>query len=432
MDPLGRFFRDGLSTPTASRRTLLKLASLAGVSWLTPVAEMLARAEEQSSSREPAQSVILLWLAGGPSQLETFDPHPGKRIAGDTKALQTPLSGVLLAEGMEAVAEQMESISLVRNLVSKEGDHERGTYLVKTGYSPLPVMVHPSLGAICAHHLPQGETEIPRHISISPGQWPSRGGFLGDRYDAFKVYDPAQPVPDATAAVDEDRLRQRLADLDVVERSFGRRRANRVADTLHAETVAAARRMMSSEQLAAFDISQEPRELRDSYGDSAFGRGCLAARRLTEAGVRCVEVTLDGWDSHVNNYNTQQARVADMAPAFAALIRDLRERGQLERTVVICGGEFGREPKINKAFGRDHWPTGFSIALAGGGIRGGVVLGETDPDGAKLTAEQGRQVHDIHATVLTALGLDPKLENVAPGPRPLKLSEGTPIAELLG
>jgi len=431
MDPLHRFFRSAPHDP--SRRTLLKLASLAGVSWLTPVAEMLARAQEQSPSREPAQSVILLWLAGGPSQLETFDPHPGMRIAGDTKAIETPLPDVLLAEGMEAVAAQMESISLVRNLVSKEGDHERGTYLVKTGYTPLPVLVHPSLGAICAHQLPAGGTEIPRHISILSGPWPSRGGFLGDQYDAFKIYDPAQPAPDMTATVEEDRLRRRQSDLEVVERSFRGRRAVGAANTLHEETIAAARRMMSSEQLSAFDIGQEPQALRDEYGDSAFGRGCLAARRLTEVGVRCVEVTLDGWDSHVNNYNTQQARVADMAPAFGALIKDLRERGQLERTVVICGGEFGRTPEINAAFGRDHWPGGFSIALAGGGIRGGIVLGETDSEGAKLSADQGRPVHDIHATVLTALGLDPAVENIAASAeRPIKLSEGAAIAELLG
>jgi hypothetical protein len=413
------------------RRSLLKMASLAGVGWLTPVAELLARADELQGGREPALSIIMLWMAGGPSQLETFDPHPGKKIAGPTKAIETVLSGVQLAAGMERIAQQLDSIAVIRDVVSKEGDHERGTYAVKTGFSPLPVLVHPSLGAICCHHLPAGGTEIPRHVSILPGPWPARGGFLGDQYDAFKMYDPANKVPDVTARVPDDRVIKRSEDLEVVERAFARRRAGRVKATLHPETVQAARRMMTSKQLEAFDVSQETERLRAMYGDTPFGRGCLAARRLIEQGVRCVEVTLDGWDSHANNESVQTARVKDLDPAFAALIHDLKERGLLERTIVMWAGEFGRTPVINPLGGRDHWPGGFSIALAGGGIRGGQVLGETDPEGAKLEWDKGHRLPDVHATILTALGLDPAFENIAPGPRPMKLSEGQPIGALL-
>ena len=419
-------------TNTLNRRSLLKLASLAGAAWLTPLAELLARADESKRGHEPAHSVILLWLAGAPSQLETFDPHPGKPIAGGTEAIGTTVRGIQLAKGLERTAEQMESIALVRNVVSKEGDHERGTYMVKTGYSPIPTAVHPSIGAICCHHLSEGSVEIPRHISILPNAWAGRGGFLGDQYDAFKVFDPSNSVPDVAARVSDKRTVKRQADLDVVEKAFAQRRNRRAQSTLHRETVDRARRMMTSAQLKAFEVKDEPEAIRAAYGDTAFGRGCLAARRLIEQGVRCVEVTLDGWDSHVNNHATQKARVETLDPAFGALIHDLKQRGLLERTIVLCCGEFGRTPTVNPLGGRDHWPGGFSIALAGGGIHGGRVIGETDPDGKKLEPDQGTSVPDIHATVLTALGLDTTIENLAPGPRPIKLSEGTPIKALLG
>jgi hypothetical protein len=410
------------------RRQFLKLAGLAGLSWLTPVGHLLAAQAERG--RTPAQSIILLWLAGGPSQLETFDPHPGAAIAGGTRAIATAVKGVRLAQGFEGLAEVMPSVALVRSLVSKEGDHERGTYLMKTGYRPDPTVEHPSIGAICCHELPVGGAEIPRHISILPGRWPGRGGFLGGEFDAFQVGDPSQPLPDVLARVSPDRDRRRVGDLDVVERAFARGRGGRIAATLHRETLQRARVMMTSEQLRAFDITQEPASLRDEYGDTPFGRACLAARRLTEVGVRCVEVTLDGWDSHINNHQIHRERVATLDPAFSALIRDLKRRGLLDKTVVLCAGEFGRTPKINPAGGRDHWTQGFSVALAGGGIRGGQVVGATDPEGHKDPA-QPSSIADIHATVLTAVGLDPRTENVSPVGRPLHLSEGKPIPALL-
>jgi hypothetical protein len=404
--------------------------TLAGVSWLTPVGRLLALEAERS--RKPAQSVILLWLGGGPSQLETFDPHPDTRIAAGTKAIATAVPGVKLAQGFEQLADQMGSVTLIRSMVSKEGDHERGTYLMKTGYRPDPTVEHPSIGAICCHELPIGRTDIPRHISILAGQWPSRGGFLGGDFDAFLAGDPHQALPDVTAGVPDARDSARVRDLEVLERTFARGRRARVDATLHRETLAHARTMMSSDQLKAFDVTHEPVGVLGEYGDSAFGRGCLAARRLIEVGVRCVEVTLDGWDSHVNNHSTQAARVKTLDPAFAALIRDLKRRDLFDRTVVLCCGEFGRTPKMNLTGGRDHWTSGYSIALAGGGLRGGIVLGETDPEAAKDPVRP-TSVEDVHATVLTALGLSPTKENVAPATsRPIKLSQGRAIGELVG
>jgi uncharacterized protein (DUF1501 family) len=292
-------------------------------------------------------------------------------------------------------------------------------------------VVHPSIGAVCCHELPAAGTDIPRHVSILSGQWPARGGYLGAAYDAFLTGDPAGPVPDTVSSLSFEREAKRLKDLATVENAFAAGREHRVEATMHQQTVAGARRMMTSEQLKAFDVSRETLARRRSYGDTPFGRACLAARRLIEVGVRCVEVTLNGWDTHANNHALVRDLVAILDPAFAALLADLRERGLLEQTLVICMGEFGRTPTINPAGGRDHWPNGFSLALAGGGIRGGQVIGTTDHEG-KAAPKDPVSVGDLHATVLTALGIDPHKVNQTPIGRTVRFAEGKPIAALLG
>jgi hypothetical protein len=429
---VGREARTGLR-PAAKqawdRRDFIRWSIAGGCGWLTALSHILARAAEPERGPEAAQSVILLWLAGGPSQLETFDPHPGTDIAGGTGAIDTAVRGVRLADGFERLAEQMGSVSLVRSLVSKEGDHERGTYLVKTGYRPDPTVVHPSIGAVCCHELPVGTAEVPRHISILAGQWPGHGGFLGNDYDAFKTGDPAQRVPDVTARVSTERDSQRVNDLAVVERTFARGRRERTTATGHQTTIDRARRMMTSEQLRAFDVNLESSRLRASYGDSPFGRGCLAARRLIEVGVRCVEVTLSGWDSHADNHAIHHRLVSELDPAFAALLADLKERQLLQKTIVLCAGEFGRTPRLNRLAGRDHWTNGFSLAIGGGRIRGGQVIGATDPEGTRDPVNPVT-IADIHATVLQALGIDPEKVMTSPIGRTVRLSEGAPVAAL--
>jgi hypothetical protein len=415
--------------PSLDRRGFLKLAGVAGAAWLTPVGHLLAR--EAEGKRGPATSVIVLWMQGGPSQLETFDPHPGTNIAAGTGAIKTAARDIQFAPGLERTAEHMGSLSVIRSMVSKEGDHERGTYTMKTGFRPDPTVVHPSIGAICCHELSGAGVDIPRHVSILPGQWAARGGYLGDRFDAFRMDDPAGPVPDTQSFLSKDREEDRLKHLDVVEQAFARGRQKRSEGTLHRAAVSGARKMMSSEQLKAFDVSQEPASVRKAYGDTPFGRGCLAARRLIEVGVRCVEVTLSGWDTHVNNHDLHKKQLGILDPAFAALMDDLRERKLLPKTVVVCAGEFGRTPNVNPAGGRDHWPMGFSVALGGGGIRGGTVVGATDPDG-KADPVQPVAVGDLHATVLTAVGIDPAKMGQTPIGRTVKFAEGKPIKALLG
>lgn len=415
-----------------SRRTLLKAAGMTGLTWLTPLGQLLALdAEKKKESR--AQSVIVLWLQGGPSQLETFDPHPNSPIAYGTKAIKTSLKDAQLAAGLEQTADILSNMSLVRSVVSKEGDHERATFNMKTGYRPNPTILYPSIGAIISHELPNQKIEIPTHISILPGQWPARGGYLGAAYDAFKTGDPAQPLPDLSLRVSDQRQEQRMKSVSVVDQAFmqGRQPDFDAKKTLHQQSMQNAIGMMTSDQVKAFDVSQVPLAERMAYGDTAFGRGCLAAVRLVERGVRCVEVTLNGWDTHTNNHESQGALVKTLDPALAALIADLKRRDLLDHTIVLCGGEFGRTPKLNPLEGRDHWPHGFTVAMAGGGIQAGRVIGATDPKGEKKEPENPVHVEDLHATILHALGINHEKEIITPIGRPIALSDGNVISELL-
>lgn len=421
-----------------SRRTLLQTAT--GAAFFESLAGVLARpaAAAQQDPLRP-RSAILLWLEGGPSQLETFDPHPGGRIGGQTRVIATSVKEIQIADTLPQLAEHMHHAALLRSVVGKEGDHDRAQYNIKTGYRPDTTLVHPAIGAILCHQSDRG-SDIPRHVSILPGERPSRGGYLGSRFDAFKVYDPAQPIPDIAKGISADRYERRVADLlEVAEARFRRRRLRDLdrERTLHAATTQQALAMMSSEQIGAFDVSGEPESVRTAFGETAFGRGCLAAARLIEVGVRCVEVTLGGWDSHINNHALQRSACEVLDPAAASLIQLLKQRDLLETTLVVIAGEFGRTPKINPAEGRDHWVHGFSVLLAGCGTRGGVVHGATAAD-ADLDLEhpekgvsQSVSIADVHATILATLGVSPSTQIQTPIGRPMHLSEGKPLASAL-
>ena len=416
-----------------TRRSMLRgAAGITGISWLTPLADLLAVEAATAPKGKSARSVILLWLGGAASQLDTFDPHPETAVGGGVKTIPTAIKGVNFAAGLEQTASVMQDVSLIRSMVSKEGDHERAFYNIKTGYRPDPTLIHPSIGAIVCHELPDAKIEIPTHVSILPNQWPARGGFFGAKYDAFQMYDPKSPVPDVKARVDDKRMDRRLEGLAVVEREFARGREPDMDQnkTLHQISMQRARNMMSSEQLKAFNVNDAPAKELNAYGDTPFGRGCCAAVRLIQAGVRCVEVTLNGWDTHANNLDGQATQVKILDAAYASLIRDLKKLGLLESTVVVCGGEFGRTPKINNVGGRDHWPHGFSMLVAGGGFAGGRVIGATDPEGVKNEPEKPVLVEDLHATVQNLLGIDYSREVMTPVGRPMALCKGEPVKEL--
>jgi hypothetical protein len=375
--------------------------------------------------------LITLWLSGGPSQLETWDPHPGTKIGGPTKAISTSIPGVEIASSFSRLADQMHHLSVIRSLVAKEGDHARATYLVKTGFRPDPTLRHPSVGAIVARALPNEQLEIPPVISLGYDNHLSRGGFLGGRFDALRVREPGSSERDMKTWLTQPRQQRRLANLDVVAQAFTRGRKVVVDRTMHELNRAAALKMMTSGQLKAFRLDDEPESTRTAYGDSNFGRGCLVARRLIEQGVRAVEVTLQNFDTHDQNFGKHRELSAVLDPAFATLLKDLDDRDLLASTVVLCLGEFGRTPKINGADGRDHWPHGFSCLLGGGDLRRGVLLGATDPAGESEAPEDPIPVPDLYATVLKGLGIDPAHKVDTSIGRPIRYSDGTPIERLL-
>ncbi len=437
---------DSYQRMRSSRRNFLGgSAGAASSLCLTRFAEQLAAASERDKSGKP-KSLLFLWLQGGPSQLETFDPHPGTEIGGDVKSLATSVRGLEISEFLPATAEQMHLGTLVRSVISKEGDHERASYHLKTGWRPDPTIVHPSIGAVVCYDS-ETNLEIPRHISIQPTQWPARGGYLGPGLDAFQIGDPAKPVPNLTAPVEKDRMKARVDDLlSTVEGEFRRGRLRNLNRdrTLHETGTRNAVTMMSSDQLVAFDINQESKDTLTRFGETGFGRGCLAGIRLLEAGVRCVEVELNGWDSHINNHELQKGNATILDNALAATLQELKARDMLDSTVLFCGGEFGRTPRINPASGRDHWPHGFSIFLAGGKFRRGYVHGSTvaNPDAELLRRNGDRQldptkvtencvtVPDLHASILDALDIDPGHEMMTPIGRPLRWSDASSVKEL--
>lgn len=419
-----------------SRRFFLRSSALAGLGWLTPLSQQLARGAEKSNSRP--KSVIVLWMQGGASQLETFDPHPDSAISHGSKAIKTSIPGVQFGEGLEQTAEVASDFSILRSVVSKEGDHARATYNGKTGYRPFPGLVHPAIGSIINHELPAPKhngvpVDIPTHISITPGQFPARGGYLGAKYDAFQLYDPVNPVPDVKSWTDEERTDRRMGSLNVLEKSFAAGRITTLEKerTLHQSSIKRAQSMMTSDLLAAFNVKEAPKAERESFGDTRFGRGCLAAIRLVESGVRCVEVTLNGWDTHINNHEGQMKQKQALDPALASLIKGLKERDLYDDTLILVATEFGRTPKLGVTEGRDHWPHGFSVLMGGGGLRSGQVIGETDPTGKSQEPAEKVWVEDIHATILNQMGIDHEYEFMTSIGRPIALSDGRPISALL-
>ena len=412
----------------SSRRDFLRLAaSSLGLSFAVPGLDLRA-AEERGSER--AKSFLTIWLGGGQSQLESWDPHPGTRIGGEVSAIKTTIPGLEIADLYPQSAEQLHHLCVIRSMVSKEGDHERASYMLHTGYRPEPTLVHPSIGSIAIHELPNDAVEIPQFVSLGDGNFPPRGGFLGDRFDAYRIFNPGESGQNIKPLVEQDRQDRRLKSLSVVSKSFMKGRKAKVEQTLHQHTIDAALRMMTSEQLKAFSIEQEPKELRAAYGDNPFGRGCLVARRLIEVGVRSLEVSLQGFDTHAKNHEGQAARAKTLDPALATLLKDLVDRDLLQSTIVLVTGEFGRTPNINPLGGRDHWPNGFSCLLGGGGLSSGLVIGETDPEGEAKQPKDPIEVADLYATILNRLGVEYAKEVITPIGRPMKFCAGQPIERL--
>lgn len=369
------------------------------------------------------KSIIVLWMDGGPSQFDTLDPKPGHRNGGGVRAIPTAIPGVQVASTLEQTASVLDRLAVVRCMDTREGNHARARALMHTGYAPNPTVAYPSLGSIIAYEKGDGTLPIPEHVSInSPGY---RAGELGIEFDPFFVRDSRRPVDNLAPArgIGDDRIDRRLAFLERANSRFRERLGGESIEADASQSVMEnARRLMRAEEAAAFDVSAEPAAVRAAYGDNRFGQGCLMARRLVEAGVRFVEVNLGGWDTHLDNERRSNALIAQVDPALATLVRELEERDLYKSTLVVWMGEFGRTPVINRNDGRDHFPRGWSLALGGGGIRGGQVLGATNPAGEI----QGRGIGtgDLFRTILSLTGIDPDTEYYTASGRPVKYADG--------
>ena len=381
-----------------------------------------------AASQTPrAKACIILWMNGGPSHLDTFDLKPG----GKFRALSTRAPAIQICEHLPQLADVADHLAIIRSMTSREGNHDRARFLMHAGYSPNPTVKHPSLGAWMSEELGAAKNDLPAFVSISGPS--AQAGFLGAQHDPFVVPNPKEP-PQNTAFgrnVDADRFARRRRALAMLEARFAAETGDAKVHGRQAVYDKAVK-MMFSPSLSAFDIRSEPAAVQVAYGDSDFGRGCLLARKLVEAGVRFVEVTLDGWDTHVDNFGRTKNLMTTLDPAFAALITELKARDLLDSTLIACMGDFGRTPKINPNDGRDHHPQAFSAVLAGGGIRGGLSYGATDGEGEKVR-EKPVRVADLFATLVQQLGLDPDKSFDTPLGRPISLTDhGRPLEALLG
>jgi uncharacterized protein (DUF1501 family) len=391
---------------------------------------VLADGAPPSRPPAPARACIVLYLNGGPSHLDTFDPKPGARTGGPFKAITTRAPAIRLSQHLPQLAVQADKLAVIRGLASKEGNHQRARYLLHTGYSPNPTVVHPALGAWTSKVLGDPTADLPAFISI--GGPSAEGGILGVENGPF-VVQRAGTIPENVGlalGVSEARFARRVAGLGIIDATFERETTDRLIAGRQA-VYAKAMRMMHSPHLAAFELSQEPASVRAAYGDSDFGRGCLTARRMIESGVKLVEVVLDGWDTHQNNFERVKGLSAQLDPAMATLFHDLQQRHLLASTLVVCVGDFGRTPKINSNEGRDHFPGASFAVLAGGGVRGGIVHGQTDAEGSKVVKDP-MTVPNLFATIVTQLGIGLDTEAVSAAGRPITVTDhGTPVPELI-
>jgi uncharacterized protein (DUF1501 family) len=422
------------------RRGFLRASAL-GAGWLSALA---ARAAHDPDRK---RSCIVLWMAGGPTQTDTFDPKPDHANGGPFKTIDTAAGGVRVAEHLPQVAKQMKHLAVVRSMATKEGDHGRATLHLRTGNLPQGGIDFPTFGALVSNERARPNDDLPGYVSINPrgfGPAALSAGFLGSKHSPLVVGGTGGDVFSAEtggdlrvenlglpSGVGERRADERRALLEETEADFLATRPG-IATESHKSAYQRAVRLMKESAAKAFALDEEKAAVRDTYGRNRFGQGCLLARRLVERGVPFVEVTLGGWDTHDNNFVQVKNLCGTLDPAWAALVSDLKDRGLLETTTIVWMGEFGRTPGINPRQGRDHYPNAWSVVLGGGGIAGGQAVGRTSKDGMAVE-ERPVQVPDLLATICHAIGIDPAKQNMSNVNRPIRIVDQSakPIKEVL-
>jgi uncharacterized protein (DUF1501 family) len=406
-----------------SRRGFLASAALGafGVLGVGP----LGRANAAGDLAKSGKRVLIIYLGGGVSQLESWDPKPGTDTGGPFRAIPTSVPGTHISELLPHTAKQMHRLALIRGINTAEDEHNRASNLILTGRRPEPAIEYPQLGAVMARLLDSDKQTLPGHMHITPGGGSGFGKqdatFLGPRFASVTLGDGKPPADLArpgglTSAADLEReaLRKKL------NARFAKSRRSAATDA-YTESFDQAERV--SKRADIFDVTAEDPKLADRYGRHDFGRHMLLARRLLEAGVSCVRVTHANYDTHHENFDFHIEQLGEFDRPFAAFFDDLADRGMLDSTLVICLSEFGRTPGINHLYGRDHWSKAWSIAMGGCGIKGGAVIGKTNANGTAVVDREVNAGHLFH-TYLSAVGLN-GTKNFHPNDRPVTIADPT-------
>jgi hypothetical protein len=433
------------STDEFSRREFLRDASrrFLGVSLAPMLGGTLASQAfgETTSTPRPgaATNVIFLNMAGGMSHIDTFDLKPGQDVQGPVKGIPTTADGLQIASYLPRTAEIMRDVCTIHSMQSKQGDHDQASYLLHKGYTQLGTIVHPALGSWVTRLKGTENSTLPGYIAVNSPANMIGAGWMGAKYAPAVVTNPEKGLEGTSRdpSVSEEDFERRLSLADAVNERFHREHPSPNAKnfgTLFDEAV----RVMKSEDLAAFDLTKESPELRNRYGRDAFGQGCLLARRLVEHGVRFIEVTLGGWDTHYDNFTGVQANCQLLDSAYSSLITDLKERGLLNSTLVVLSSEFGRTPEIQKEHlnGRSHHPGAFTSLLAGGGVKGGFIYGKTDEQ-ARTVIENPVTFYELNSTIAHSLGIDHEKVIHSPSNRPFRMAgpdkeKAGPITAIFG
>jgi hypothetical protein len=403
------------------------------------LADEAKKASPTGQTTGTADSVVLIWLAGGPSHLDTWDikPEAPLEIRGNGTPIESKAKGIQIASYFPRTAQQMDKVCVVRSMTSPAAAHEIGTHYMLTGYLPLPGFAVPSYGAV-ASKLLGGRSALPPYIAIQQPGSEMGAGFLGAALNPFcpggdpasgdfQVRDLELPGGMTTAKLDRRKSLRETIDGTFKEYEKGSDTAKAV-DSFYDRAYAL---LSSQDARAAFDLRKEKEDVRNNYGRHTFGQSLLLSRRLVEAGVRFVTVTLGGWDMHSNVHGAMSGTAGIFDQSYAAFIADLAQRGLLQRTMVVVMGEFGRTPILNKDGGRDHHPRVFSTLLAGGGIKGGTVVGSSDPRGMEPASDPVKP-EDLAATIYQSLGLDYSQSISSPeGVRIALARGGSPIRKAL-
>jgi hypothetical protein len=417
------------------RGFLTSLAAMAGSAAFADMTaiQVLGSPAVANDLRANQKRVIMLWLAGGASQLETFDPKPGVPTGGPFQSIQTSSPGVRISELMPRMAARLKDTCIIRSLNTRNADHGSAAKIMMRGRMGEPSVDYPDLGAVMAREMGLEGSQVPDYVSFytateGRGMAPGHAGFLGARYGSMDLTTSMVPENIRRAGVSAQDHRERAELRDQLSGRFERGRSSSAVDS-HNQAYRRVSGIMDNEQL--FDIEREPQRIRDRYGSTLFGRQALAARRLCEAGVPFVRVGRAWWDSHAQNFESHQEMVPELDHVMATLLDDLEERGLLRNTLVITLAEFGRTPGINSTLGRDHFASAWSTTLSGCGVRGGTVYGRSDESGNRV-ADGEIGAARLFATIYRALGIS-HTKNYHLGARPIPLTDaGTePIREVL-